>query len=103
MRTPFAALAKSTRIATSYGATPGTKSTWFKYARRRWRATSAAISYADAGMHELKGKPEPVRLWRATGVIAARGGSLRPTGLEPPFVGRDRELRVLKELLHATS
>ncbi len=68
-----------------------------------WRATSAAISYADAGMHELKGKPEPVRLWRATGVIAARGGSLRPTGLEPPFVGRDRELRVLKELLHATS
>jgi class 3 adenylate cyclase/tetratricopeptide (TPR) repeat protein len=68
-----------------------------------WRATLAAISYADGGTHELKGKPEPVRLWRATGVIAARGGSLRPTGLEPPFVGRERELRVLKELLHATS
>ena len=32
----------------------------------------------------------------------ARGGVMRPTGLEPPFVGRDRELRVLKELLHAT-
>jgi len=27
---------------------------------------------------------------------------MRPTGLEPPFVGRDRELRLLKESLHAT-
>ncbi|MFI5285790.1 MAG: adenylate/guanylate cyclase domain-containing protein [Candidatus Dormibacteria bacterium] len=68
-----------------------------------WRATTAAIRYEDAGQHELKGKPEPVRLWRATGVVAARGGALRPTGLEARFVGRDRELRVLKELLHATS
>src|SRR5580700_3237785 len=68
-----------------------------------WRATTAAIRYEDAGSHELKGKPEPVQLWRATGVVAARGGALRPTGLEAPFVGRDRELRVLKELLHATS
>jgi class 3 adenylate cyclase/tetratricopeptide (TPR) repeat protein len=68
-----------------------------------WRATEAAIGYEDTGLHDLKGKPEPVRLWRATRVIAARGGALRPTGLEPPFVGRERELRVLKELLHATS
>ncbi len=67
------------------------------------RATEAAIRYEDGGLHTLKGKPEPVRLWRAAGVIAARGGALRPTGLEPPFVGRERELRVLKELLHATS
>ena len=67
------------------------------------QATEAAIRYEDAGLHALKGKPEPVRLWRAAGVIAARGGALRPTGLEPPFVGRERELRVLKELLHATS
>jgi class 3 adenylate cyclase/tetratricopeptide (TPR) repeat protein len=68
-----------------------------------WRATQAAIRYQDAGLHELKGKPEPIRLWRASGVIAARGGALRRSGLEPPFVGRDRELRILKELLHATS
>ena len=58
--------------------------------------------YEDAGVHELKGKPEPERLWRARRVVAAAGGALRPTGLEPPFVGRDRELRLLKELLHAT-
>jgi class 3 adenylate cyclase/tetratricopeptide (TPR) repeat protein len=65
-------------------------------------ATEAAIVYDDAGLHELKGKPEPERLWRALRVVAAAGGALRPTGLEPPFVGRDRELRLLKEFLHAT-
>ena len=66
-------------------------------------ASEAAIEYHDAGQHQLKGKPEPVRLWRATRVIAGAGGALRPTGLEPPFVGRDRELRLLKEFVHATS
>jgi class 3 adenylate cyclase/tetratricopeptide (TPR) repeat protein len=66
-------------------------------------ASEAAIEYEDAGSHQLKGKPEPVRLWRAARVIAGAGGALRPTGLEPPFVGRDRELRLLKEFLHATS
>jgi class 3 adenylate cyclase/tetratricopeptide (TPR) repeat protein len=66
-------------------------------------ASEAAIEYEDAGTHELKGKPEPVHLWRAARVIAGAGGALRPTGLEPPFVGRDRELRLLKEFLHSTS
>jgi class 3 adenylate cyclase/tetratricopeptide (TPR) repeat protein len=66
-------------------------------------ASEAAIEYEDAGSHQLKGKPEPVRLWRAARVIAGAGGALRPTGLEPPFVGRDRELRLLKEFLHTTS
>src|SRR6202140_1114818 len=66
------------------------------------QATEAAIVYEDTGSHELKGKPEPERLWRALRVVAARGGALRPTGLEPPFVGRIRELRLLKESLHAT-
>jgi class 3 adenylate cyclase/tetratricopeptide (TPR) repeat protein len=65
-------------------------------------ASEAAIVYENAGAHQLKGKPEPVHLWRAARVVAAFGGALRPTGLEPPFVGRDRELRLLKELLHGT-
>ncbi len=65
-------------------------------------ATEAAIVYEDTGVHGLKGKSEPERLWRAQRVVAAAGGALRPTGLEPPFVGRDRELRLLKEFLHAT-
>ena len=67
------------------------------------RATEAAIAYASAGEHELKGKAEPVSLWRALRVTAGRGGALKSAGLEPPFVGRDRELRLVKELFHATS
>ena len=35
------------------------------------RATEAAIAYDDAGAHELKGKAEPVQLWRALRVVAA--------------------------------
>jgi class 3 adenylate cyclase/tetratricopeptide (TPR) repeat protein len=66
-------------------------------------ASEAAIEYADAGTRQLKGKTEPIRLWRAARVIAGAGGALRPTGLEPPFVGRERELRLLKEFMHATT
>jgi class 3 adenylate cyclase/tetratricopeptide (TPR) repeat protein len=67
------------------------------------RATEAAIAYEDAGFFELKGKAEPVPLWRATHVTAGRRGQLRSAGLEPPFVGRSRELRLLKELFHGSA
>ncbi len=67
------------------------------------RATDAAIAYEDAGEHELKGKAEPARLWRALRVVAGRGGEIRATGLEAPFVGRAAELRLVKELFHATA
>ena len=66
------------------------------------RATEAAIAYAPAGARELKGKAEPVQLWQALRVIANRGGEGRSVGLESPFVGRERELRLVKELFHAT-
>jgi class 3 adenylate cyclase/tetratricopeptide (TPR) repeat protein len=65
------------------------------------RASEAAIAYADAGTHELKGKAEPLPLWRASRVVSGRQGALKSGGLEAPFVGRDRELRQLKELFHA--
>jgi len=67
------------------------------------QATEAAITYEDAGLHELKGKAEPVELYRALRVIGGRAGALRSAGLEPPFVGRERELRLVKELFHATA
>lgn len=66
-------------------------------------ATAAAIAYADAGVHELKGKAEPLRLFRATRVIAATAGSQRSSVLEPPFTGRDHELRLMKELYHSSA
>jgi class 3 adenylate cyclase/predicted ATPase len=67
------------------------------------RATEAAIAYEDAGSHELKGKSEPAALSRALRVIALVGGELRSTGLESPFVGRDREFRLIKDLFHASA
>ncbi len=66
------------------------------------RATEAAISYADAGEHELKGKAEPVQLSRAIRVAAQRRGEGRAVGLEAPFVGREGELRLVKDLFHAS-
>ncbi len=65
------------------------------------RATEAAIAYAVTGEHQLKGKTEPVATWQALRVTAGRRGALKSAGLEPPFVGRDRELRLVKELFHA--
>src|SRR5438094_6301718 len=53
------------------------------------RATQAAIDYAEAGLRELKGKAEPVPLFRALRVTGGRGGALKGAGLEPPFVGRE--------------
>jgi len=67
------------------------------------RLTEASIVYEDFGSHEVKGRNEPVQAWRALRVVAARGGSQRSSGLEPPFVGRDRELRLLKELFHVSA
>jgi class 3 adenylate cyclase/tetratricopeptide (TPR) repeat protein len=67
------------------------------------RASEAAIAYEDAGAHSLKGKAEPVELFRAVRVVGLRGGVMTSSALEPPFVGRDRELRLVKERYHAVA
>ena len=66
------------------------------------RATSAAVAYEPAGEQLLKGKQAPVDAWRALRVVARVGGAGREEGLEPPFVGREEELRLLKEHLHTS-
>jgi class 3 adenylate cyclase/tetratricopeptide (TPR) repeat protein len=68
-----------------------------------WRSASGAIAFSEFGELNLKGKEEPVRAWRAERVVAQRRGVGRSQRLEPPFVGRDEELRLVKELLHATA
>ena len=65
------------------------------------RASDVAVAYADAGEQTLKGKTESVRVWRALRVQSGRGS--RSEVLEPPFVGREREARLLKELFHASA
>jgi len=78
-------------------ATPGT----VLVGKATFHAARRAITFEEAGEHVLKGKATPVPAWRAVTVVAMRGGSGRREILEPPFVGRDEELRLLKELLHA--
>ena len=64
------------------------------------RATERAIVYQDAGTFELKGKEGETQLWRALRVVSGVRGQLKSEGLEAPFVGRDRELRQIKDLFH---
>ncbi|MDP9233166.1 MAG: AAA family ATPase [Actinomycetota bacterium] len=63
-------------------------------------ATAQAIVFESAGSQELKGKSEPMELWRALRVVSGVGGQLKSPGLEAPFVGRERELKLIKELFH---
>jgi class 3 adenylate cyclase/tetratricopeptide (TPR) repeat protein len=67
------------------------------------RATEQVVVYEHAGSHELPGKAGLIPLWRAMRVVSGQRGTLKAEGLEPPFVGRDRELRLLKELFHASA
>ena len=90
--------AVNTAARVQTAAHPGT--VWVDDATRT--LTSAAVTYTDAGAHVLKGKAEPAALWQARAVVAAVGGAQRVDGLEAPFTGRDRELRLVKELFHAS-
>jgi class 3 adenylate cyclase/tetratricopeptide (TPR) repeat protein len=65
------------------------------------RATEQTVVYEPAGSFELKGKEGQVPLWQARRVVSGLRGALKSEGLEAPFVGRDRELRQIKDLVHA--
>jgi class 3 adenylate cyclase/tetratricopeptide (TPR) repeat protein len=67
------------------------------------RASESAIVYEAAGKERLKGKAEPVSMWRALRVVSGVGGELKSVGLEPPFVGRELELKLIKELFHRSA
>ncbi|MGH8981749.1 MAG: ATP-binding protein, partial [Acidimicrobiales bacterium] len=62
-----------------------------------------AITFSDEGTFELKGKAEPEQLFAALRVVAGIGGKQWTGGPEAPLVGRDVELRALKDLFHATA
>ena len=65
-------------------------------------AASQSIAFEEAGEQALKGKTAPVPAWRAVRVVAELGGRNRSDTLEAPFVGRDEEFRLLKDLFHQT-
>ena len=67
------------------------------------RASEAAIAYEDAGTHTVKGREQPVRTSTALRVVAGAGGVRRGAGVEAPFVGRERELRLIIDACEQTS
>jgi class 3 adenylate cyclase len=69
---------------------------------RTYRSVSQSIACVPVEPLSLKGKAEPVPAWLALRLVSGMGGSNRGTAPEPPFVGRDEELRLAKELIHAT-
>lgn len=67
-----------------------------------YRAARVAISFEPHGDLSLKGKSEPVSTWRPVRVVAKRRGERQGDLIEPPFVGRDSELGLLKDLFAVT-
>jgi class 3 adenylate cyclase/tetratricopeptide (TPR) repeat protein len=67
------------------------------------RLAGGGVGFADAGEHALKGKAEPAHLWRAVRVLSGVGGVQRVDGLEASLIGRDAELRTVKDLFHAAA
>ena len=65
------------------------------------RLCQSAISFQDAGRQSLKGKVKPEQVFVATRVFSGVGGRLDASGLEAPLMGREVELRTLKDLFHA--
>jgi class 3 adenylate cyclase/tetratricopeptide (TPR) repeat protein len=65
----------------------------------RW-ATESHVAYEDRGHHAVKGKAEPIHVWRAVRVTSGSGEWDETDRLEAPLVGRDRELRLVKESFH---
>jgi len=67
-----------------------------------YRTAASAIVFEPVGDQDLKGKASPVPAYRAVRVVAQRGGIGRADQLEAPFLGRDAELRLIKDLFHTT-
>jgi class 3 adenylate cyclase len=65
-------------------------------------AAERGVAFETMGEQQLRGKELPLPAWRALRVVAGVGGRLSQDELEPPFVGRDLELRLLDELFRAT-
>jgi len=64
------------------------------------RAIGDAIAFTELGDQTVKGKDVPVAAWRADRVRGAVGEAVGE-GIEPPFVGRVDDLRLLKDMFAA--
>ena len=67
------------------------------------RICADAVTFGDAGAHQVKGKSEPVQTWQ---VLALQPAPIELSGtdsarIEPPFIGRDSELETAVQALTA--
>ncbi len=67
-----------------------------------YRLLRDVVQFELLGEHVLKGKAESTPVWRAVRVKSDRTQRSMSGGWESPFVGREEELRLLKDALHAT-
>jgi class 3 adenylate cyclase/tetratricopeptide (TPR) repeat protein len=67
------------------------------------RAAEGGVAFEAAGEHMVKGRETPVVVYRALRVVGKVRGVGRSENLEAPFVGRDVELRLVRDLYHATA
>ncbi len=65
--------------------------------------TAAAVDFAVVGERMLRGKTEPLQLYRAVAVMASVGGARRTDRVEAPLIGRRRELAQIKECFHGAA
>ena len=63
--------------------------------------SSRSIDYEFEGERSVKGKSEVVPAWRALRVASMVGGRDKDEIRRPPFVGRESEMRLLKDALSA--
>ena len=66
------------------------------------RLAARAMAFEGTGTHDLKGVADPVPIFRALRVLAGVGGRQHSASAEVPLVGRDVELRMIKDFFHAT-
>jgi class 3 adenylate cyclase/tetratricopeptide (TPR) repeat protein len=65
-------------------------------------AAKRAVAFEEVGEQALKGRQLPVAAWRALRIVAGKRGEHVSDVLEPPFVDRVEELRLIRDLFHAT-
>jgi class 3 adenylate cyclase/tetratricopeptide (TPR) repeat protein len=66
-----------------------------------YRSTKGSISYEELDAVRVKGKPKPVRVWRAISARSRYGVEMEITPTTP-FVGREFELELLKSTFRRT-
>jgi len=66
------------------------------------KSATPVIRYVDIGTHALKGKKQRVQLWEADRVVTGADGATLAGSIDAPFVGRDREFTLLKQLFDAS-